>query len=107
VAAVINDIRLQGRWKVPDENFSTEIVIDAQGQATLYATKSPPPGMEVKESGYVWIDGTTAQIIFTKRADGHSLALDRLHCRIQSMDLMTCANINSKEKTPFFMTRKT
>lgn len=99
-----DEIVMQGRWKIPHRNLTAEVAVDAQRQAVLTTRSSA--GEAFKETGFVWIDGSKVEIIFTDRTDRARNNPDHLRCVVQSSDLLSCVNILTKS-TAFFVTRIT
>jgi hypothetical protein len=98
----LDGINMVGRWRLPTVNGQqAEIIVTADHRASLVVTRPGLPAT-VHEAGYVWVEDSTVQIIFTERFVGPNFS-NRLHCGVRSNDLINCQSI--KGGNPFMLSR--
>ena len=95
--ATAQNVDLAGVWQysrvnVRGENYTGNINIDSAGQAS--DVTQVPSGGAVAQTGYVSVNGSKVEIVFTKAVPsrGGTYNADHFFCTVQSATAMSCSN---------------
>ncbi len=96
VAAPADAIKIEGRWKSP--NDAAQISIDSQRQI-LFVVKGKGSNADVGIEGFAWIDGSRVELVFPGQ-------MSQVVCAVQSSDLLRCQTFKDRKAgSAYFLTR--
>lgn len=91
---------LQGRWIFQRQGhngtyFGT-MVVDERGQVRLKGTS---PTQNYSECGYVQVQGSKIDVIFTRARGEHGYSADHFYCKPPAGGSLECFNVDSAGQT--------